>query len=69
MLEIGTDRHQIPEDSYVSVRMSPNDHPAEFASWHLRYLTLNLDGPSRIGLVKSQKGGDLRILKHLWRGC
>jgi predicted ATP-dependent endonuclease of OLD family len=49
LLELGSDRHQIPEAAYVTARTSPNDHLHLFADWYLKYLILNLDGPGRIG--------------------
>src|SRR5664279_928773 len=60
ILKIGTTRNQLPTQHFLHARISPNDNLNTFTSWYLTHFTLNLDGPSRIGLVNPQSRGDLK---------
>jgi AAA domain, putative AbiEii toxin, Type IV TA system/Overcoming lysogenization defect protein-like, TOPRIM domain len=60
IIKIGKERLYVRDQSYIQARISPNENPTSFATWHLRHSTLNLDGPGRIGLVDPQGRGDLK---------
>lgn len=59
-LGLGGEIVQVVKENYFRARNEPNENSASFAQWYLRYFTLNLDGPSRIGLVNPQARGDLK---------
>jgi hypothetical protein len=56
----GRERIHVPNEKYLRARTLPNERPVNFAQWHLKHFTLNLDGPGRIGLVAPQPRGDLK---------
>lgn len=60
IIMVGGKRQHVPTTAYIEAVASPNQHQKQFASWHLKHLTLNLDGPSRIGLVGPQSRDDLK---------
>lgn len=60
VIHFENERFQVFDDLYVRARTSPQLHMDYFARWYLKYLTLNLDGASRIDLVKTQHRGDLK---------
>jgi predicted ATPase len=53
-------RFQVHNALYLRARTNPQQDKKHFAKWYLKFLTLNLDGPSRIGLVNEQERGDLK---------
>jgi predicted ATPase len=63
IIEANGNRLQLHIPHYVAARCDPNakDHrSAHYAQYYARFYTLNLDGPSRIGLVNAQPRGDLK---------
>ena len=60
ILKIGSQRFKVNTNDFIAACVSPNERLNQFASWYLRYCTLNLDGPSRISLVNNQSRGDLK---------
>ena len=63
MVEVNGERFQVHIPHYIGARCDPNakDHrSAHYCQYHARFYTLNLDGPSRIGLVNPQPRGDLK---------
>jgi ABC-type cobalamin/Fe3+-siderophores transport system ATPase subunit len=60
IIMVGATRIHVQDARYLRTREFPNERTDWFAKWHLQHLTLNLDGPSRIGLVNPQGRGDLR---------
>lgn len=60
IIRVGMARIHVRDAKYLAARTSPNMHLSLFANHYLQYLTLNLDGPSRIGLVNPQGRGDLK---------
>lgn len=60
---IGSPKHgrqKVAKESLRGVLASPASNLAGFCQWFLTHQTLMLDGPSRIGLVGQQPGGDLQ---------
>jgi hypothetical protein len=63
VVEVNGERLRCHNPHYIRARCDPNakDHRStHYAQYHARFYTLNLDGPSRIGLVSAQARGDLK---------
>jgi predicted ATPase len=57
---MGGEEVHVPDETFVRSLVSPNEHLSNFAQWYLRFQTVNLDGPSRVGLINPQARGDLK---------
>jgi predicted ATPase len=60
ILRVGRARLTLRPEKYLRARTDPNGNPHFFAQLYLQHFLLNLDGPSRIGLVNAQTRGDLK---------
>ena len=61
-LEYGHNRFQIVKTRYKAARLNPNASQQtlnDYSQWYSRFFLTNLDGASRMNLIRNQKRGDL----------
>lgn len=51
---------RIDADEYKEILANPNDHTRAYCDSYLKFKTIHMDGPNRIGMVKEQTAGDLQ---------